>query len=1200
MRNLLRKLLVLFVITIIMGGFLGMAVKSFAVDIPPIEPPGTGTTQKLPPTPEIVTVKTIGVSGGKGIFVKWKVSSILYTVVSSDQMNTETVYPFYFKVAMGSLSGTQICNGKAVPPSVTESDVKYSGGYVQCTYNSPINTSQDTDIFVQTYIPNGQPLGEYENRSSIIASKRLSAETGTAIGTANHLISDYQDVCGSMDKLFSSDPADRKLYWNDTSRAEALIKGFFTNSVIHSTELTDTGRELYDPMVTNLQNAKSEVDALYNTYGWKDDNAMPQIITACGQSSKKIENLGQMKESVTFLINGFNASGGESGGDVPPQGGIGTAMEAVFKWIDGEVGAAFGWVMNSLFMPAMGVQTLHDDLKNPDKQPWIFSIWKFSISVVDIVIIIILIAISFVNILNINIDTYAIKKTLPTLILGVILANFSLLICRMIVDSSSILISTFAGNPETLGTQLTSALRVSQIGSGVLVAGIGVGIFGGLAPGGIMILIGILIMFIPVLAIAFLAILLYIRIGVVYLFAAISPLAFMAMSFPPTQNLFRRWWSMFTTWVFMAPIVLFLMRVAALISRDQAGLVGWMAACAILYTAIMVPFKMGGVIMSAWGGAIKLATGTNKGGFLRSAAEREFAGAKADVGLAARRLPGLGGLITKAQTRKGKVLSKPKMLELMEEEEIKTGYRSEMFSTKYDSDDAIEKARQTDVSSKGNALAQSAGMENIKDLLLTQDELMNPATNGIDRENHFAAVQALEMMARHQTLRTKQDWDEAERVVKGGAFDNKNNKGMNMPIDAAGKPINIWNLKGNVKNKNISEPTAVADTTTNQRAAQTIISNPKASPLFADDQEFNVDTINARLVNAQKSTGNANTHARAQLTALGLAGSAMEDAMGKISEERYEKDLTLDIGGAKVDADSDAGRTIREYKEALNTEETLAYTALQGEFNPVTPTVEAMTSAISGKIRAGTLDDATLTQNLRVIQSVKDKQIDVGNPTAVKAFQDLGVEITPEMRIVDNPAGQTKIKQAVRGAELMSRRSVLDAVRQGKSIEDIRVLRNYEAMVDSQRAGRLESFGGRLDDLARAHPGSDPTAIVNGAQGSLVGAVRNNLNVRLSQQQLQAISDQIGQIMRIKRQNDPAADYKKLVGESRSEILEIINRTVPTPPPKMPPPPPGQNPTPTPPRPQQPPTGRPQTPPPGNQPPPGGQAGPTGPRYPNP
>ncbi len=238
---------------------------------------------------------------------------------------------------------------------------------------------------------------------------------------------------------------------------------------------------------------------------------------------------------------------------------------------------------------------------NPSgKDNWPAQIYAIALNVVNYVIILVLLFLSFTNILHINIDTYGIKKVVPTLVYGVILANFSLLITRLVADVADVLLVSFS-NPgpiiETLSTTVTQAVVI--VGSVGLGAGLATG--GSLLPLAIAALI--IIWLVPFLLLVVLWLLFLVRYYVVLLLAALSPLAFIAIALPMTQSYFKSWWDNLIKWTFMAPIAFFFLYLATVIR--PGGFAGWAITCALMYAAIQVPFSLGGTIMSTWGGALK-------------------------------------------------------------------------------------------------------------------------------------------------------------------------------------------------------------------------------------------------------------------------------------------------------------------------------------------------------------------------------------------------------------------------------------------------------------------------------------------------------------------------------------------------------------------------------------------------------------------
>lgn len=258
---------------------------------------------------------------------------------------------------------------------------------------------------------------------------------------------------------------------------------------------------------------------------------------------------------------------------------------------------------------------LHADLvQSTTTQGWMFDVWKVTLGLADIFVVLVLLFLAIVNILHIQYDTYAIKKTLPKLIIGVVMANFSVLICRMIVDVAQVLSNTFIGqDPHEFVSKLICSVALKAEANG----------FYTFALSGASLILNILFFFLILIGIVIAAFLLYIRFVVIYALVAAAPLAFIMLAFPPTESIFKKWWGWFSQWVFLAPVMMFVFWMASLVGQTNChgfSLTAMILAIALIYIGCLVPFKMGGAVMSAWSGF-----GKKAGGWLAK---------KADYGLA--------------------------------------------------------------------------------------------------------------------------------------------------------------------------------------------------------------------------------------------------------------------------------------------------------------------------------------------------------------------------------------------------------------------------------------------------------------------------------------------------------------------------------------------------------------------------------------
>lgn len=260
---------------------------------------------------------------------------------------------------------------------------------------------------------------------------------------------------------------------------------------------------------------------------------------------------------------------------------------------------------------------------NGEYYKWIEKPWKMMLGIADIFVVIVLLFLAIINILHINYDTYQIKKSLPLLIIGAVMANFSLLICRMINDVSEVLLNTFTrGDPyeqifrplmQGIGYNFSNNTISGQFAQNLPLVG-------DLA----LLFIVLILSLITTIAVLVLAFILYIRIAVMVFLFIVAPIAFIMLAFPPTQGIFKQWWSNFTKWVFMKPIMFMLLWLAANINNNVFNLPLWMIRVALTYFAFVVPFKLGGAVMGAWGKFGTWATGTGKGGYLRRPIEESI------------------------------------------------------------------------------------------------------------------------------------------------------------------------------------------------------------------------------------------------------------------------------------------------------------------------------------------------------------------------------------------------------------------------------------------------------------------------------------------------------------------------------------------------------------------------------------------------
>ncbi len=256
---------------------------------------------------------------------------------------------------------------------------------------------------------------------------------------------------------------------------------------------------------------------------------------------------------------------------------------------------------------ALSVYALEVSIHTNINSEILYNAWQMSIYVVNILAVFFLIILAFANALRINIETYEIKKTLPNFIISIVLANLSFLFCKLLLDFSDLLVM---GIQEIYKSDIGLAAQLMQVTTGiefkplivdnapVIIGGvkialptlhqnvnfinslIGVSFIGGwililAVPGAgpiigiVVLLLEFLILIIPALILAFLALLSLARQIVIFILIALMPILIVLYFFPPTKQHGEKLIGEFFQWVFLAPAIYFLLGLATLFTNDN-------------------------------------------------------------------------------------------------------------------------------------------------------------------------------------------------------------------------------------------------------------------------------------------------------------------------------------------------------------------------------------------------------------------------------------------------------------------------------------------------------------------------------------------------------------------------------------------------------------------------------------------------------
>ncbi len=167
------------------------------------------------------------------------------------------------------------------------------------------------------------------------------------------------------------------------------------------------------------------------------------------------------------------------------------------------------------------------------------------VNIANIIYILIFLILIFSSSLPIGLDNYTIKKTLPKFIAAVILTQFSLVICSVVVDFFNLLGLAIPNLIFALAPGPSSAVGSDayyQTANGVG------GTMDAIKTNGATILGYVLLFIFAILAlIAALTALIYlvIRYFVIYIMIILAPLAYVAWVLPGTEKFFSQWWKNF-------------------------------------------------------------------------------------------------------------------------------------------------------------------------------------------------------------------------------------------------------------------------------------------------------------------------------------------------------------------------------------------------------------------------------------------------------------------------------------------------------------------------------------------------------------------------------------------------------------------------------------------------------------------------------
>lgn len=215
--------------------------------------------------------------------------------------------------------------------------------------------------------------------------------------------------------------------------------------------------------------------------------------------------------------------------------------------------------------------------------------WEKFVTVSNIALVIFLLIIIFSQLTGFGIDNYGIKKSLPKLLIAILLINMSYIICQACVDVSNILgkslkdlfegmIQPYSGVSSETGT--VGAIAAGAGSVGVVAAGISIvggtaawGAIGGAIGAGLMAALPMIItaLLSALIAVFFLFLTLGARQAGIIVLVVVSPIAFACYMLPNTKKYFDKWKQVFAALLLVYPICGALMGGAAFASSIIIG-----------------------------------------------------------------------------------------------------------------------------------------------------------------------------------------------------------------------------------------------------------------------------------------------------------------------------------------------------------------------------------------------------------------------------------------------------------------------------------------------------------------------------------------------------------------------------------------------------------------------------------------------------
>lgn len=208
-------------------------------------------------------------------------------------------------------------------------------------------------------------------------------------------------------------------------------------------------------------------------------------------------------------------------------------------------------------------------------------------NIMGLMVVVALFVFAFANILHIEVNTYAIKKAIPSIIIAVVggvLSIYIVFLLSRFVDFTYRLnifspYQTYHPMQNIFGGYFSLGATADQLkdGSVRLIFDIGGSLIGASKISFFAGLLGSIMLVIPALAVFAFEYVLSLRAFAVQILTIIAPVAFGCLILPQTQVFFRKWWSYMLIAIFFAPLANFVFYILNLFGPSSTDVTAFMA-----------------------------------------------------------------------------------------------------------------------------------------------------------------------------------------------------------------------------------------------------------------------------------------------------------------------------------------------------------------------------------------------------------------------------------------------------------------------------------------------------------------------------------------------------------------------------------------------------------------------------------------------